>query len=191
MSTFMSTIISLRYFVKYCRERPCIKGVLVLEIYWLIESKVVLTKQGNVFFSEDKKQTRVGSPPQMFFYVNGKQFKSKSDQSEKKITTTTTTQKTHMFPKQKQIIVIQPEDFNNLETGSVLQNEKTSRKSSVLIYSFWFYQQNHSTKQVFFAIFSNILEHFGTVASEIFQESILNSFFSIEAAIRRSCNKNF
>ena len=89
------------------------------------------------------------------------------------------------------MIVIQPEDFNDLETGSVLQNEKTSRKSSVLIYSFWFYQQNHSTQQVFFAILSNILEHFRTAASEIFQESILHSFFSIEAAIRRSCNKNF
>ena len=45
-----------------------------LEIYWLIELKVVL---------ETKKQTRLESPLHRFLYVNGKQFKSNSDWSEK------------------------------------------------------------------------------------------------------------
>ena len=57
-------------------------------------------------------------------------------------------QKTHKCPKKKQVAVIQPEDFNELEkqpTGSALQNglfekfEKISPKTSVVVYSFWFY----------------------------------------------------
>ena len=78
--------------------------------------------------------------------------------------------------------MIQPEEFNELETGSVLQNgcsenfENISRKTSVVIYSFWFYQQNHFIKNIFFAIYSNVLEHVRTAASEIIQGSSLNSF---------------
>ena len=68
--------------------------------------------------------------------------------------------------------------------------EKISTKTSVVVYSFWFYYQKHSTKDVFFAIFPNILEHFRAAASEI-QESSLTVFFATEAAIRRSCNKEF
>ena len=81
-------------------------------------------------------------------------------------------------------------------TRSAVQNdcsekfEKISTKTSVVVYSFWFYYQKHSTKDVFFAIFPNILEHFRAAASEI-QESSLNSFVATEAAIRRSCNKEF
>ena len=75
--------------------------------------------------------------------------------------------------------------FNKLEkhlTRSFLQNscsekfEKISRKTSVVVYSFWFYYQGHSTKDAFFAIFSNIEEHLRAAASEIIQESSLNSF---------------
>ena len=81
--------------------------------------------------------------------------------------------------------VIQPEDFNELEkqlTGSILQNgysekfEKFSRKISVVVYFILYYKQKHSTKNVFFAIFSNVLGHFRTSASEISQEISLNSF---------------
>ena len=72
--------------------------------------------------------------------------------------------------------VIQREDFKELEkqlTKSALQNgcsekfEKISRKTSVVVYSFWFYKQKYSTKDVFFAIFANILERFRATASEI------------------------
>ena len=58
------------------------------------------------------------------------------------------TQKTLKCPKKKWMTVIQPEDFDELEkqlTGSVLQNgcsekfEKISRKTSVAVYSLWFY----------------------------------------------------
>ena len=47
------------------------------------------------------------------------------------------TNKTNKCSKKKKITVIQPEDFNKLETGSVLQKVvlKTSRKASVVIYS--------------------------------------------------------
>ena len=74
--------------------------------------------------------------------------------------------------------VIQREDFKELEkklSKSALQNgcsekfEKISRKTSVVVYYFWFYKQKYSTKDVFFAIFANILEHFRETASEIIQ----------------------
>ena len=74
--------------------------------------------------------------------------------------------------------VIQREDFKELEkllSKSALQNgcsekfEKIFRKISVVVYSFWFYKHKYSTKDVFFAIFANILEHFRETASEIIQ----------------------
>ena len=93
--------------------------------------------------------------------------------------------------KQKQIVVIQPEDFNEIETRSGLQNgcsenfEKTSRKKSMIICIFLFYQQNHSAKDVLFAIFFNILEHLRTAASGIIRDSSLNSEWRlVEGAIR-------
>ena len=62
-----------------------------------------------------KKQVRLEFLPQKFFLVNGKQFKSNSDGSGKILRKNTCSKK-------KQIIVIQPEKFNELQTGSVLQN---------------------------------------------------------------------
>ena len=113
------------------------------EIYWLIELKAVviiaLLKTRKYFFSEDKKQTRLESLPQKFFYVKSKQLKTNSDRSEK-------------YSENKHV---SKKDIDNChsprrlqqreEAVSVLQNgysekfKKISNKTSAVIYSFWFY----------------------------------------------------
>ena len=45
----------------------------------------------------------------------------------------------------------------------------------MIICIFLFYQQNHSAKDVLFAIFFNILEHLRTAASGIIRDSSPNS----------------
>ena len=66
--TIRRTIVNLRWLERYCRERPCIKWVLLtafLEIYWLIELTVVsIIAPGQTkkyFFQWRQKNTRVSS----------------------------------------------------------------------------------------------------------------------------------
>ena len=151
-------------------------------IYWLIESKVVLIiaphQTKKYFFSDYRKIEVSGVSIAEFFYVNGKQFKSNSDQSEK-------ISRKHEVSKKE---IDNCHSGRKLETGSGKQNdcsknfEKISRKTFMVIYIFWFYQQNYSIKDVFFAIFSNILEHLRTASSEIIQEISLNSFLSYRSS---------
>ena len=70
---------------------------------------------------------------------------------------------------------------------------KASRKTSVAVYSSDFTNKN-SAKDAVFAIFSNILEHFRVAATEIIQESSLNSFLfyrsSLSQELQQRISKN-
>ena len=76
--------------MRYFRERPCIKWVLLtafLEIYWLIEWKVVLItvphQTKKYFFCKVKKINAPGVSAAEIFYVYSKQSNSNPNQSEK------------------------------------------------------------------------------------------------------------
>ena len=88
-----------------------------------------------IFFQWKRKNKRVWSLQRIGIYT--------LIETNAKVTLTDmkNTNKTNKCSKKKKITVIQPEDFNKLETGSVLQKVvlKISRKASVVIYSSWFY----------------------------------------------------
>ena len=88
-----------------------------------------------IFFQWKRKNKRVCSLQRIGIYT--------LIETNAKVTLTDlkNTNKTNKCSKKKKITVIQPEDFNKLETGSVLQKVvlKISRKASVVIYSSWFY----------------------------------------------------
>ena len=116
------------------------------DILWLIESKAVsITAPHQTrkdIFSEGKKKKKcLESPSQKFFYVNNKIFKSIPNRSEKysKITEVSNEKVDNCHSTRRLY------ELGKQPPGSILQNncsekmEKISRKTSVVVYSFWFY----------------------------------------------------
>ena len=124
---------------------------------------------------------------------------SNSNQSEK--------QKTLKCSKKKQITVNQPGDFTNQKSSHpdvfckifALKDLITllTRNTTMVVYYFSFHYQKDSTKDVFLGIFLNIFETdilkntSGWLLLKLSRIVVMAVFFSTEAAIHKSCNKNF
>ena len=129
----------------YCRERLCIKWVLLtsfLEISWLIEWKVISIPapeqiKKTLFFIKVRTCSLHTRDFSTYIASNPRVTLTKEKKS----------QKTLKCPKKKYITVILPGDFRELEKqpiANVLHDcseklKKISRKASVVVYSFWFY----------------------------------------------------
>ena len=149
----MSTIVKLRYLVKYCIERPCIKWVLITIFWkfidWLNESFLNNSSPPNkeIFsFSEGKKTNASEESIAEVFLRN----------STVTLTYVKNTHKTHECQKKKKVAVIQPEHFKELEkqlNGSALQNGCSEKFEKIIRKTFDFTDKNTPPRRCFLCNF--------------------------------------